>query len=81
VLSIVVMYGSLNLAELVEVQAHSWWNVTVGGPRSASCRVERVLPAVGVLNVSHLHLCRANRAPFDIDEAEQELVGGYHYRI
>jgi NADH-quinone oxidoreductase subunit H len=69
-LAIVIMYGSLDLGVIVERQTHYW-----GG----------VIPAWNVLTQPLAFLmflicihAEANRAPFDLAEAEQELVGGYH---
>ena len=70
VLCIVLMYGSLNLGEIVARQTHYWagivpaWNVFTQ-------------PVAFLLFLVCIH-AEANRAPFDLAEAEQELVGGYH---
>src|SRR5205085_1935669 len=70
VLAIVVMFGSLNLDTIVTAQAHYWgyvipaWNVFAQ-------------PLGFLLFLVCIH-AEANRAPFDLAEAEQELVGGYH---
>src|SRR5437762_12029223 len=73
-LTIVVMFGTLQLDEIVNKQAHYWgvhgipllpaWNVFAQ-------------PMAFLMFLVCIH-AEANRAPFDLAEAEQELVGGYH---
>ncbi|MGD0461498.1 MAG: complex I subunit 1 family protein [Tepidisphaeraceae bacterium] len=70
VICVVLMYGTLDLNLLVEQQCHYWakiipaWNVFTQ-------------PLAFVMFLICIH-AEANRAPFDMAEAEQELVGGYH---
>ena len=70
ILVIILMFGTLDLGEIVEKQAHYWfgfipaWNVF--------CQ-----PIAFLMFLICIH-AEANRAPFDTAEAEQELVGGYH---
>jgi NADH-quinone oxidoreductase subunit H len=70
VLTIVVLYGTLDLNTIVAKQAHYWagfipaWNVFTQ-------------PLAFLMFLVCIH-AEANRAPFDLAEAEQELVGGYH---
>jgi NADH-quinone oxidoreductase subunit H len=70
VLAIVVLYGTLDLNEIVNRQAYYWagfipaWNIFTQ-------------PLAFFLFLICIH-AEANRAPFDLAEAEQELVGGYH---
>jgi NADH-quinone oxidoreductase subunit H len=70
VLTIVLMYGTLDLGTIVEKQAWMWhgiipaWNVFTQ-------------PLAFLMFLVCIH-AEANRAPFDLAEAEQELVGGYH---
>ena len=70
VLVVVIMFGSFDLAQIVDRQADYWfgfipkWNAFVQ-------------PMAFILFLVCIH-AEANRAPFDMAEAEQELVGGYH---
>lgn len=70
ILCIVIMFGTLDMGQIVAKQAHYWvgiipaWNVFTQ-------------PIAFILFLICLH-AEANRAPFDMAEAEQELVGGYH---
>jgi len=67
-LSVVLYSGSLSLFEIVESQDHLGsflgWNIFRN--------------PVGFVVFSVCALAETNRAPFDLPEAEQELVGGYH---
>ena len=64
VLGVILMAGSLRLTEIVaEQHAHLWY----------------ILPQfVGFLCFFVAGIAETNRAPFDLPEAEQELVAGYH---
>jgi NADH-quinone oxidoreductase subunit H len=64
VLGIVIMAGSLSLVDIVGEQADSWWYV--------------VPQAVGFVVFLIAGTAETNRAPFDLPEAETELVAGYH---
>jgi NADH-quinone oxidoreductase subunit H len=64
VLGVVITAGSLSLVQIVENQAHSLWYV--------------VPQAVGFLVFFVGGVAETNRAPFDLPEAETELVAGYH---
>ena len=64
VLGIVLMAGSLSLVDIVAQQADDWWYV--------------VPQAVGFIVFLIAGTAETNRAPFDLPEAETELVAGYH---
>ena len=63
VLGIVIMAGTLNLTEIVDEQADYWYI----GPQ-----------IVGFIVFMLAGTAETSRAPFDLPEAEQELVAGYH---
>ncbi len=68
VISVVLIAGTLSLPGIVENQSSGWavlgWNVFRN--------------PVGCLLFITTAFAETNRAPFDLPEAEQELVGGYH---
>ena len=64
VLGVVIMAGSLRLTEIVAAQQEQIWFV--------------VPQVVGFLCFFVAGVAETNRAPFDLPEAEQELVAGYH---
>lgn len=64
VLAIILMNGSLELDTIVNSQAGWKWNI--------------ILQPVGFIIFLVSAFAETNRTPFDLPEAEQELVGGYH---
>ncbi len=64
VVGVVLYAGSLSTADIVASQAGSLWNVIV------------LLPSFVVFVIAMVG--ETNRAPFDLPEAESELVGGFH---
>lgn len=64
VVGVVMIAGTLELDKIVEAQ-HGWmWNI--------------VLQPVGFITFLVASFAETNRHPFDLPEAEPELVGGYH---
>jgi NADH-quinone oxidoreductase subunit H len=64
VLGVILMAGSLSLVDIVHAQENDWWYA--------------VPQFVGLLVFFVSGVAETNRAPFDLPEAEQELVAGYH---
>jgi NADH-quinone oxidoreductase subunit H len=64
VLGVILMAGSLSLTDIVAQQDGSLWYI--------------VPQFVGFLTFFIAGIAETNRAPFDLPEAEQELVAGYH---
>ena len=64
VLGVVIMAGTLSLTEIVAAQDDTWW---YAAPQ-----------IVGLIVFLLAGTAETARAPFDLPEAEQELVAGYH---
>lgn len=79
VLSMVMLTGTLSLTQISELQsAHFWhWNI-FGGPGWALSKFLLIpFMVVGFIIIFISTLAEVNRTPFDIPEAESELVAGY----
>jgi NADH-quinone oxidoreductase subunit H len=63
IITVLLFAGSLNLSQIVRAQTHGWFAFTV------------LFPMFAVFFVSAL--AETNRPPFDLPEAESELVAGY----
>lgn len=63
VLGIILLSGSLNLNDIVEAQKHGWYIL---------------LQPVAFIIFLIASVAELNRTPFDLPEAENELVAGYH---
>jgi NADH-quinone oxidoreductase subunit H len=63
VLGVVLLTGSLNLKDIVEAQENVWYIF---------------LQPIGFLVFFIASVAELNRTPFDLPEAESELVAGYH---
>ncbi len=67
VLGVVIMARSLSLVDIVDVQYHNLWYLPYAVPQF-----------VGFVVFMLAGTAETARAPFDLPEAEQELVAGYH---
>jgi NADH-quinone oxidoreductase subunit H len=77
IITVILLSGSLNLRTIVEAQAGGFWNWNVlggGGLRNLPMALV-MIPMSVIFFVSAL--AETNRPPFDLPEAESELVAGY----
>jgi NADH-quinone oxidoreductase subunit H len=64
VLGVFFLAGSLNVERIIEHQVYGGWNLFFQ-------------PIAALLFIASI-FAECNRLPFDLPEAEQELIGGYH---
>jgi NADH-quinone oxidoreductase subunit H len=80
IITIVMITGTLNLNTLSEMQTGHFWNWMIfGGPGTGLAKyllIPFMILGFGIIYISSL--AEVNRTPFDIPEAESELVAGYH---
>ncbi|HWD66670.1 MAG TPA: NADH-quinone oxidoreductase subunit NuoH [Caulobacteraceae bacterium] len=77
IVTVIILAGSMNLQTIVEKQAGGFWNWNIlgGGGLKQLPMALVMIPMSAVFLISSL--AETNRPPFDLPEAESELVAGY----
>jgi len=80
VLSLVMVSDTMSLHKLSEMQTGYFWNWYIFGGPGFTLTKFLLIPSmlIGFLIIYISTLAEVNRVPFDIPEAESELVAGYH---
>ena len=76
IINVILLAGTMNLSEIVMAQQGMFWNwFAFGGGADTWPTVVILFPMMIVFFISAL--AETNRPPFDLPEAESELVAGY----
>ncbi len=80
VVTIIMITGTMNLYTMSEWQTGYFWNwLILGGPEFGIAKILFIpLMLMAFLIIFLSTLAEVNRTPFDIPEAESEIVAGYH---
>ncbi len=77
IITVILLSGSMSLAKIVELQAGGFWNWNIfGGGGVQNLPLALVMIPMGMIFFIS-GLAETNRPPFDLPEAESELVAGY----
>src|SRR5205823_5941948 len=80
VVPVFMIFGNLNLSQITTWQVENGWLLLpfTNGHFSLAKAALMIPVAISFVVFSMSLFAETNRLPFDLPEAEQELVGGYH---
>jgi NADH-quinone oxidoreductase subunit H len=76
IITVILLAGTMNLTQIVEKQAGGFWNWNVFGGGLQNLPIAIIMIPMSVIFFISA-LAETNRPPFDLPEAESELVAGY----